>query len=108
MGSSLEPIRPHENYAEASLRPNDLLMADTLATAIQKLPHPSSVWTAIRFLWLALTQQDVWESRYVSLWVAIEALFGPENRMSITKALSARVARFLNSDLKEARVAYNP
>ena len=36
MGSSLEPIRPHENYAEASLRPNDLLMADTLATAIPK------------------------------------------------------------------------
>ena len=106
MASSLEPIRPHENYAEASLRPDDLLMADRLATAIQKLPHPSSVWTAIRFLSLALTQQDVWESRYVSLWVAIEALFGPENRKPIKKALSERVAKFLNSDNKEARVAH--
>ena len=106
MASSLEPIRPHENYAEASLRPHDLLMADRLATAIQKLPHPSSVWTAIRFLWLALNHQDLWESRYVSLWVAIEALFGPENRRSITNALSTRVARFLNSDLKEARIAH--
>lgn len=105
MASSLESIRPDENYAGASLKHRDLIMADRLATAIQNLPHPSSLWTTTRFLWLALTQ-EVWETRYINLWVAIEALFGPEDRQSITKKLSKRVAKFLNNDIREARVAY--
>ncbi|HMD85714.1 MAG TPA: hypothetical protein VKO18_13550 [Terriglobia bacterium] len=78
--------------------------ADRLATAIQGLPRPSSVWTAARFLWLALTE-ELWETRYVNLWVAIEALFGPENRKSIGGRLRTRAAKFLNSDDKDALVA---
>lgn len=102
---SLESIRPNEKYAGASLTYKDLGMADKLATAMQSIPYPSSLWTAIRFLWLALTE-EVWETRYVNLWVTIEALFGPENRKAITQTLAKRVARFLNTDLQEARVAY--
>lgn len=103
---SLESIRPNEAYAGASLKYKDLVMADKLATAIQSVPHPSSLRTAIRFLWLALTE-EVWETRYVNLWVTIEALFGPENRRQITQTLAKRVARFLNTDLQQAGVAYH-
>jgi hypothetical protein len=103
-GRLLESIRPHERYAGASLTLNNVQTADRLATAIQELPRPSSVWTATRFLWLALTE-ELWETRYVNLWVAIEALFGPENRERIAKKLRTRVARFLNADDKEALVA---
>ncbi len=104
IAGSLESIRPHENYAEASLKCRDLAMADKLATSIQKLNHPSSVWTATRFLWLALTE-EVWETRYVNLWVAIEALFGPESGRDVSKKLRMRVAKFLNTDNREAEVA---
>ena len=103
-GRFLESIRPHERYAGASLTVNNVETADRLATAIQQLPRPSSVWTATRFLWLALTE-ELWETRYVNLWVAIEALFGPENRERIGRKLRTRVARFLNDDDREALVA---
>ncbi len=103
-GRFLESIRPHERYAGAALTLNNVQKADMVATAVQGLPRPSSVWTATRFLWLALTE-ELWETRYVNLWVAIEALFGPENREHIGRKLRGRVAKFLNGDDKEALVA---
>ena len=103
-GRILESIRPHERYASAALTLNHVKMADRLAIAVQELPRPSSVWTTIRFLWLALTE-ELWETRYVNLWVAIEALFGPDNRERIGRKLRTRVAKFLNGDDKEALVA---
>jgi len=103
-GRFLESIRPHERYASAALGLNHVKTADRLATAIQELPRPSSVWTATRFLWLALTE-ELWETRYVNLWVAIEALFGPENRERVGRKLRTRVAKFLNDNDKEALVA---
>jgi hypothetical protein len=102
---SIESIRPNEKYAGASLKWEHLVMADKLASAIQGLPHPGSVWTAVRFLWLALTE-ELWEIRYINLWVAIEALFGPEDRRHVTEKVSKRVARFLNSDDQDARIGY--
>jgi hypothetical protein len=103
-GRFLESIRPHERYASASLTLNNVEKADRFATAIQGLPRPSSVWTATRFLWLALTE-ELWETRYVNLWVAIEALFGPENRDGIGRKIRTRVAKFLNADDSEALIA---
>jgi hypothetical protein len=103
-GHFLESIRPHERYASALLTLNNVEKADRFATAIQELPRPSSVWTATRFLWLALTE-ELWETRYVNLWVAIEALFGPENRDGIGRKIRTRVAKFLNADDNEALIA---
>jgi hypothetical protein len=104
IGNSLESIRPHESYAGASLTRDNVKTADMLAATIQRLPRPSSVWTATRFLWLALTE-ELWEIRYVNLWVAIEALFGPANRDGVGRKLRIRVAKFLNADDDQALVA---
>ncbi len=103
-GNTLESIRPRQQYAGAGLTLRDVAAADRLATAIQSVPHPSSVWTAVRFLWLALTE-ELWETRYVNLWIAIEALFGPEDRFNIGEKLRKRVAKFLNDDDAEAVTA---
>jgi len=103
-GKTLESIRPRQRYAAARLAVKDLVAADILATAIQRVPHPSSAWTAVRFLWLALTEA-LWETRYVNLWIAIEALFGPDERSDIAKKLRKRVAKFLNDDDAEAFTA---
>jgi len=100
-GRFLETIRPRNRYSGVSLTSEDVVSADRLATAIQKVPRPSPVWTATRFLWLALTE-ELWETRYVNLWVAIEALFGPEDRHEIGMKLRKRVAKFLNEDDKDA------
>ena len=100
----LESVKPLDNYAEASLTAKHLALAHNLATAIQLLQHPSTVWTAVRFLWLALTE-DVWEIRYVNLWVAIEALFGPRKGEPIGAKLRTRVPRFLNDDDQQAVIA---
>jgi hypothetical protein len=103
-GNTLESIRPRQRYAGARLTLKHMTTADTLATAIQGVPHPSSVWTAVRFLWLALTD-ELWEARYVKLWIAIEALFGPESRLNVGEKLRKRVARFFNSDDKQGVIA---
>lgn len=97
----LESIKPLQKYEKAKLKQKDLESADRLATAIQGLGRPSPVWTALRFLWLALAE-EVWEVRYVSLWVAIEALFGPENGNGVSAKLRRRIAKFLNADANEA------
>lgn len=101
---NLESIKPLRCYHEAKLKSKHLVMADSLATAIQGLKRPSPVLTAVRFLWLALTEGE-WEVRYVSLWVAIEALFGPANGKKISAKLRRRIAMFLNTDRSEAQEA---
>lgn len=103
-GRSLESVRPRQQYAEARLTLQHMATAHALATAIQCVPHPSSVWTAVRFLWLALTD-ELWEARYMNLWIAIEALFGPQDGFEVSMKLRKRVARFLNSDDKGAVTA---
>lgn len=102
----VDSICPLEQYAEATLQVKHLATADELATAIQNLSYPSAVWTAIRFLWLALTQQT-WEIRFVCLWIAIEALFGPNNGKNIGRSLRTRIACFLNENQEDAKIAFH-
>lgn len=94
---TLASIKPLQEYEKAKLEQKHLDLADRLATAIQGLNRASPVWTGVRFLWLALTEA-VWEVRYVSLWVAIEALFGPKNGNCIAQKLRTRIPMFLNAD----------
>lgn len=101
-----QPFRPLPAHEKATLSMTDLAVADTLATAIRSVPRPSALWTALRFLTFALCEAE-WEIRLLHHWVAIEALFGPEDRQRIHKRISARVARLLNSsDDKQGSVAY--
>lgn len=105
----VQRLRPLESYASARLSPADLASADVIATAIRVLPRPSAVWTAARFLSLALTEDanTFWEIRFLDLWVAIEALFGPEDRKDVQKTIAKRIARFLNpTDDHEGRIAF--
>lgn len=103
---SIERIYPHPEYETAKLSSHSLGTADAFASSICRLHRPSSVWQAIRFVWLALTQ-ELWEARYINLWIAIESLFGPKDGRDVSKRLSKRVACFFNSDHLEAVRAYN-
>lgn len=106
----VQRMQPLKSYAAETLRPADLQSADVIATSIRALPRPSAVWTAARFLSLALTEDPgvLWEIRFLHLWVAIEALFGPEDRKDVQKSIAKRIARFLNpKDDSQGRVAYS-
>jgi hypothetical protein len=98
-----QPLTAHEN---ATLSMAALAVADTLATAIRSVPHPSALWTALRFLTFALCETE-WEIRLLHHWVAIEALFGPDDGKLVSRRIPTRAARFLNpSDDNEARIGY--
>lgn len=105
-GRRLTPFFLHPAYADAKLKKTDLKTADAIATGLRSTPRGSALWTAARFLALALSE-ELWEIRLLNLWVGIEALFGPEDREGITKSLGKRIARFLNpTDDDEGRRAY--
>ena len=49
---------------------------------------------------------NIEEIRYSLFWIALEALFGPEDAREITYRLSQRVALFLAKDSSEARALF--
>jgi hypothetical protein len=103
----LQPYLPRMAYRNARLQIQDVDEAHAFATIIQTLPHPSALWTALRCLAVALTE-EIWELRLLTLWVGIEALLGPEDGKDIHKSVSKRVARLLNpADDKTGREAYS-
>jgi putative transposase len=99
------PLIPLAKYTRARLGKNDFELARELYLALTSLTNSSRegvVWTAIHALRQALTEQT-WVIRYLLLWVALEALFGPEDAREITFRLSQRVAFFLACDRREAQ-----
>lgn len=102
----LQPYLPRNAYLNARLLIEDVDDAHALATVIQTLPYPSALWTALRCLAVALTE-EIWELRLLTLWVGIEALLGPEDEREIHKTVSKRAARLLNpSNDNAGREAY--
>lgn len=103
------PLIPLSSYAQARLGKNDFEFARGLYLALAsltKLPREGTVWTAIHALRQALTE-ETWVIRYLLLWVALEALFGPEDAREVTFRLSQRAAFFLTDDRMEAQKLFD-
>jgi len=82
----------------------DLEVARGLFTEIRKVPVTGPIHPALGLLGRALRESTDWDIRYLTLWVAIEALFGPEDAREIRYRLAYRLARFLEpTDPEEAR-----
>lgn len=97
---------PHPKDANARLTNDDLELARNLGRPLPELPRGGAIWTALWMLRAALSDMR-WEIRFLPLWVALEALFGPEDPREITYRLSQRVAFFLASDRQEARELFD-
>jgi hypothetical protein len=94
---SLDGIKAHLTDRAASLTVDDLARAAALHRAVGRLDREAPVWIAIRLLWKSLTD-TMWEVRVLLQWVALEALFGPENPGGeISYRLALRVACFLQT-----------
>ena len=57
---------------------------------------------AVRATWAGL-QMNIEAIRFALFWIAVEALFGPEDGREITFRLSQRLAFFLSNERSEAR-----
>jgi hypothetical protein len=99
-------VRPFERDAKNTLSRADFDLAKKLGDAASGLSIKASTWIAMMLLWRALAE-SWWESRYLLLWVALEALFGSGNPSETTYRLSQRLAFFLAEDHSRVRGLYN-
>ncbi len=96
------PLLPHHNDSGNRLTRSDVESAQNLHLALYDLPRDGAIWVAVGTLWKSLLESQ-WEIRYVLLWIAMEALFGPDDARETTYRLSQRVAFFLATDKEEAQ-----
>jgi len=99
-------IRPIERDASNALSRDDFSLAKKLGDSASELSIKASTWIAMMLLWRALTE-TWWESRYLLLWVALEALFGSGTPNETTYRLSQKLAFFLAEDRSKVRGLYD-
>ena len=102
---SFDSVKVHENDQRNRLSKYDLALARSLNLALVGLPRDGAPWASARVLWKTLTE-DWWEGRYLLLWVALEALFGPLSPGETTYRLSQNLAFFLASNTGEAQATF--
>ena len=92
----------HPNDAEARIKDAELPLAAVLHNGLIGVTRDTSLWTAIKATWAGL-QMNNETVRCLLFWVALEALFGPEDAREITYRLSQRVGFFLGANREDAR-----
>jgi hypothetical protein len=103
--STHAPLLCHPRHDQSRLDISNIAAAAGLHTALTdviKNRRDSSLWTVARSLWAGL-QMNVPPIRCALFWVALEALFGPDDGREITYRLSQRLGFFLGRDRNEAR-----
>lgn len=98
------PVRElilHLDYDNRILVELDFQLARRLHGQLLSLDGQGPAWRAAYSTYLRLREPD-WASRFMQMWIAMEALFGPESGREITFQLSQRIAVFLSSEKREA------
>lgn len=93
-------------YDDTQLSQTELERSRELFDRIVSLPRPGAIWTSLYTLWRALQVRGQGEFRILTLWIAIEALFGPEDAREIRHRLAERIALFLAPIGDDARSLY--
>lgn len=92
----------HPKDMHSRLDMEDLRSADALLAIISTLKSDGLLKSALQLLSKALVER-LWQSRYVFLWIVLEALFGAEDGREITFRLAQRAALLLGKDAAERR-----
>jgi hypothetical protein len=96
------PLLCHPRDVDNRVTATDLDLAARLHGALAAVAREGAIWTAVRATWAGL-QMNIEAIRYALFWMALEALFGPEDSREITYRLAQRVAFFLGKDRAEAK-----
>ena len=99
------PLLCHRHDDASRVDATDAARATSLHLSLVEGGRESAVWTAARATWAAL-QMASEPIRYSLFWIALEALFGPEDAREITYRLSQRVAFLMASNRAEARTLF--
>ncbi|MBI3455496.1 MAG: hypothetical protein HY002_06895 [Candidatus Rokubacteria bacterium] len=95
------PFRPEVDRAGTpTLTGDHLAEVRVLNGIIGGLTRHGPLWTALRSLWGALTE-GWFHNRYMLLWIAMEALFGPKGRSEITRRLARNLSLFMAANAQE-------
>ncbi len=107
-----EKIRVSESESEAVPSEEDFAHAKDILKALLSLERSGNVFMAVKILLHGL-QESVMEIRYLSHWIVLESLFGPEETNETTYRLSQRICFFLrdkpdprNALFKEVKKCY--
>ncbi len=104
-------VQQSEKHSVLLCHPDDLAarpdtanidLARALYSNLVSVERNNAIWTAIRASWAAL-KMNMEEVRYSLWWIALEALFGPEDGRDITYRLSQRIALFLGDNRSAAK-----
>jgi hypothetical protein len=99
---SYNSARPLPAYQGESLTVPDFDKAKMLFHGIENVSSDGTVRTALGVTTRALVEGS-WELRYLLFWLALEALFGPDDGREITFQLAQRIALFLEPDGTKAQ-----
>lgn len=102
---SYQPLFCHPKDENARITAADIDLAVRLHRSLLEVSRDTAIWTAVWATWAGL-QMRIEPVRYALFWIALEALFGPENSREITYRLSQRVAFFLAKGRGEAKGAF--
>lgn len=104
--SSANPLLPHYRDVSSVLMDSDLRCASRFNQVLAEVDANGTLTTTVRLVYRAI-HEDMWEARFLLLWVAVECLFGPEDPRETTFRLSQRVAFYLATDSNERLALYN-
>lgn len=92
-----EKIRVSESESEDVPSEEDFARAKDILKTLLSLERSGNVFMAIKILLHGL-QDSVMEIRYLSHWIVLESLFGPEEPNETTYRLSQRICFFLRDE----------
>ncbi len=96
---------PHMDYMNEPFQYEDFNRACDVFKQLLSINNNGTTWRAVYSLLTALRESD-WATRFMQVWMGLEALFGPEDRREISFRISQRIAFFLESDMIAAKALF--
>lgn len=96
------PLLYHPETISTSLKDADFENIARFHEVLASVSRDTALWNALWATWTALTTRSE-PVRYSLLWIALEALFGPEDGREITLRLAQRIAFLIGESPSEKK-----
>jgi hypothetical protein len=100
-----EPCLPTKTDQENQFSAADLTRAAQLNLRVAALPRSGPAWTAAT-IYLRGLREIPWDLRFTLMWIAMEALFGPDDARETSFRLCQRITLFLESRGEKAKILF--
>jgi hypothetical protein len=100
-----QPLYCHPKDVHNPITAQHIGKAAEFYPALRSIQQGSAAWVALRAIWAGLTSYSA-DVRYLWFWIALEALFGPEESAELTHKLAERIAFFLAGNTDDARALF--